>query len=59
MQPLNNVNRSGSYMSRRVNMQSHNGNRPAGMETSNILDTKYNMLRQRGQLKSEGGGFMR
>ena len=32
---------------------------PAGLQTSNILDAKYNMMRQRGQLKSEGGGFMR
>ena len=47
--------RSSSFMTRRIDMQSG----PAGLQTSLILDAKYSMLRQRGQLKTEGGSFMR
>ena len=31
----------------------------AGLQSANILDAKFGMLRQRGQLRTEGGSFIR
>ena len=43
--------RSTSFMSRRQQMQ---GSQPAGLQTANIYNEKFNLQRQRGQLRSEG-----
>lgn len=51
--------RNDNFMGRRMELQNKRPSMAAGVETSNILDAKYMMLRQRGQLKTEGGSFMR